>query len=60
MKRLLTAACLAALTLGGCVVLPVDGPFHEHHHHEYRGYGYGYGGHPGDRYFERGNAGYRR
>ena len=58
MKRLLTATCLAALTLGGCVVLPVDGPFHEHHHHEYRGYGYG--GRPGERYFERGNAGYRR
>lgn len=57
MKRLLMAACLAAVTLGGCVILPVDGPFHEHHHREY--HGYGYGGHSGERYFERGNAGYR-
>lgn len=61
MKRLLIAG-LVALGLGGCVVLPVEGPAYGHHHHEYRGYGYhGYSGwHPVTPYYERRNAGYRR
>lgn len=59
MKRLLVLASLVVAALSGCVVLPVEGPFHDHHHREYRGYGY-YGGHAREPYYQRDNAGYHR